>query len=335
MKKIISLFCLFLVCFSMHNIQANSKVDKPTRRSIAYLITPDHGRDYITNGASTILRDREGVFSLSNIENGIEISFIGLNRLNSWTLSFAAPQGQKLLPGIYKNAERYPFNSTKRPGLDISGSGRGCNKLTGEFEILDIGYDDYGSINSIAVNFVQKCDGGHAMTGTVRYNSAVLIDTRFLEKFLPSRNVDTVAYIIEKDHSSLENSEQLRLLTSKQGVMTINPLPYGGNGFYFLFDSEELGLWSFTFVMPKGISPKEGVYIDAQRYPFNSTAKPGIDLVTNEGPIQIIGGQFTILNLVMNKNEVRSLAINFEMVGKDGKTYEGAIRYLSDIPVNL
>ena len=36
--------------------------------------------------------------------------------------------------GFYPNATRFPFQGTGA-GLSISGSGRGCNELTGRFEV--------------------------------------------------------------------------------------------------------------------------------------------------------------------------------------------------------
>ncbi|MEO1377629.1 MAG: hypothetical protein AAFW70_25795 [Cyanobacteria bacterium J06635_10] len=49
-----------------------------------------------------------------------------------WTLSFAAPFNTPLEAGkTYRNAIRFPFQDFNQAGLDVSGEGRGNNKLTG------------------------------------------------------------------------------------------------------------------------------------------------------------------------------------------------------------
>ena len=53
-----------------------------------------------------------------------------------WYIDIAAPVGQPLAVGSYVGAFRAAFRPDGSPGLDISGDGRGCNTLTGKFDIL-------------------------------------------------------------------------------------------------------------------------------------------------------------------------------------------------------
>jgi hypothetical protein len=91
-----------------------------------------------------------------------------------WMASFAPGQGKQLIPGVYLNAMRDPFNGDS-PGLDISGDGRGCNQLSGKFEVLQFNYDAAsGTINTFAANFEQRCENNMPpLQGEIRYNSAV------------------------------------------------------------------------------------------------------------------------------------------------------------------
>ncbi len=57
-----------------------------------------------------------------------------------WYLDLAAPQGQPLVPGVYEGAARYPFQSPSQPGLSFVGDGRGCNTVTGRFQVLEALY---------------------------------------------------------------------------------------------------------------------------------------------------------------------------------------------------
>ncbi len=91
-----------------------------------------------------------------------------------WSLDFKAPNGAELTPGPYEGAARYPFQSPATPGLDVSGSGRGCNNLTGRFDVLEAVYGADGSVQRFAADFEQHCEGGApALRGSVRFNSSL------------------------------------------------------------------------------------------------------------------------------------------------------------------
>jgi hypothetical protein len=117
--------------------------------------------------------------------NGVTISY---NGDSNWTFEFAAPtynpatntnNGQVLTTGYYANASRYPFNSPTKPGLDISGDGRGNNTLSGWFNVLDIGYDSNGELSTFAVDFAQfgetRNSTGPGLYGSLRFNSTIPI----------------------------------------------------------------------------------------------------------------------------------------------------------------
>src|SRR6185503_7360236 len=84
-------------------------------------------------------------------------------------LDLAAPQGSQLLPGAYEGAVRYPFQSPSQPGLSISGDGRGCNTLTGRFDVSEARFGPNGYIERFHATFEQHCEGGAAaLCGEVR-----------------------------------------------------------------------------------------------------------------------------------------------------------------------
>lgn len=89
-----------------------------------------------------------------------------------WNLEFEAPAGRDLTPGRFLNAKRYPFNASTVPGLSVSGQGRGCNQLTGEFTIYEAVWgpdENYANrLLRFDASFVQHCDGGPALTGEIQ-----------------------------------------------------------------------------------------------------------------------------------------------------------------------
>lgn len=129
--------------------------------------------DYIGLGKEQTLTTDDGIFTATGSvsEGVVTVSFEGTSR---WDLNFAAPGGEVLQPGSYENAACYPFQSPIQPGLSVYGDGRGCNTLTGSFDILEISYTLEGEIERFAANFEQHCEGNEpALFGSIRYNASV------------------------------------------------------------------------------------------------------------------------------------------------------------------
>lgn len=103
-----------------------------------------------------------------------------------WYADFAAPYGLPLHVGTYENATRFPFQGVTEPGLSFSGEGRGCNTLTGRFNILEITYSTTSDdIINLAVDFEQHCEGREpALFGSIRYNSDVPLPSLLIGKIV-------------------------------------------------------------------------------------------------------------------------------------------------------
>jgi hypothetical protein len=128
--------------------------------------------DFIGQGRPLNFTAQDGDATLSTLLFGVPAAnvFFDGDSFNSWTLDFAAPNGAVLLPGTYLNAERFPFQSAGRPGLDVSGSGRGCNMLSGQFTVLE--FDSAASPVRFGARFVQSCEGFMPpLRGTVLFNA--------------------------------------------------------------------------------------------------------------------------------------------------------------------
>jgi hypothetical protein len=81
------------------------------------------------------------------------------------------PMGQTLAVGQY-TATRFPFQSNSGAGMNFDGMGRGDNYLHGTFQILRVGFDSDGHVNSLAANFEQWDEYivGAWNRGTILYN---------------------------------------------------------------------------------------------------------------------------------------------------------------------
>lgn len=133
-----------------------------------------HGasNDWIYPGEITI---DDGDFSAS-LSNNSENLHVGLSPASSsdgawWDLYLDSTKlDAPLAVGVWNDAERWPFQSADTPGLDVSGDGRGCNMLTGAFQIETLAVTG-GSVTELTVSFVQYCDGGGPLNGCVHYEA--------------------------------------------------------------------------------------------------------------------------------------------------------------------
>jgi hypothetical protein len=143
-----------------------------TGGSVIYL-DGDPG-DYIHSGIETINVDH---WSALNSGSSNTFWYQWDNASNGgewWSFAFSSVQlGAPLAIGRYDNATRYPFETAGHPGLDVSGSGRGCNISSGWFQIFSIaGGPNNGSFTELTATFEQHCeDGTAALRGCIHYES--------------------------------------------------------------------------------------------------------------------------------------------------------------------
>lgn len=133
----------------------------------------------------------QGIFqtwSTADTPGTVRINYNGGSQWFDFT--FAAPtynpvtntnDGQPLHLGLYDRATRWPFNSPTRPGLDVSGTGRGNNTLYGWFNILELDYNaTTGALDAFAVDFRQYDEAtgpnGPSLYGSLRFNSDIAIN---------------------------------------------------------------------------------------------------------------------------------------------------------------
>jgi hypothetical protein len=124
--------------------------------------------DYIGQGQTVLFTPDTASFSASISQDNNRIfgnvfPFAG----GFWFFRLEAPIGQSLDPGVYEQATRFQTDTT--PGLDIFGDGRGCNMVTGRFEVLEAVYGPGGYVERFHATFEQHCEGAApALFGEIR-----------------------------------------------------------------------------------------------------------------------------------------------------------------------
>jgi hypothetical protein len=105
----------------------------------------------------------------------ISVTVTGKADSQTWNFQFAAPQGQKLQPGVYDGAQRAAFRKPGRPGLDLNGAT--CDNGGGRFDVKDIARDAAGNVQRLWILYEARCEGAPDATyGEVRLGEPVADD---------------------------------------------------------------------------------------------------------------------------------------------------------------
>lgn len=148
----------------------------PATAQVTSLAMQSEPGDYIGQGQNYSYAQSDGTFSAQVYGNNTTVSI----RFNTpsfdhwWNLNFASANGAPLTPGIYLNAKR--FADGVSPALDVFGDGRGCNEVSGSFEVLQATYGPSDTLLTFEATFEQHCEGAApALRGRIRYNANVAL----------------------------------------------------------------------------------------------------------------------------------------------------------------
>lgn len=130
-----------------------------------YILLASDPGDYIGQGQFRVYTAQAAPITVRSTGSLITVSVDG------YTGEFVAMLGTNpLTTGYYGNLMRYPFHNPVRGGLDWSGNGRGCNRLTGWFAIDRIAYSGT-TMTDLEMRFEQHCEeGGPALHGAIRWS---------------------------------------------------------------------------------------------------------------------------------------------------------------------
>jgi hypothetical protein len=97
------------------------------------------GYDWVHRGPPLVIEDGAGwLIDVYDWRDGLP-SDLYIHAGNDWSVRLSSRGlGVGLGPGTYTGAQRAPFAESTHPGLDVSGDGRGCNQISGQFTIVDL-----------------------------------------------------------------------------------------------------------------------------------------------------------------------------------------------------
>jgi len=124
--------------------------------------------DYIGAGALYDYYDTDLSYSFNQTGDVLTINVN--NSVDYWTLRFYVPNVIDI--GPHFDAARYPFQGPQNTGLSVSGNGRGCNTLLGNFVVYE--HATVAGVPMLSLDFEQHCEGvAAALRGSFRVNSLI------------------------------------------------------------------------------------------------------------------------------------------------------------------
>lgn len=277
-----------------------AKAAVPVATLFSYTSEPG---DYIGAGGSNTFTPENATISLSGKASFATISVNAGQEW--WRIELAAPVGEKLQPGIYYNGERASFKTGRAPGLDISGDGRGCNEIWGNFSINQIATNSLGDVTMLDVSFTQRCEESTApaMKGVVKFKAPALSYS------FVSAPGDWVGGGMTQHYRGAES------IFSLTGTDT--------NLWYAV--SGKRDDWHATINAPTGQHLQVGSYNTAR---FADASHAGLDFTGNGRGCNMSSGTLNITTLAMNtQGKVISLGATFTQYCDGGPPLRGKIHY--------
>ncbi|MGF1526113.1 MAG: hypothetical protein ACFCBW_04885 [Candidatus Competibacterales bacterium] len=276
--------------------------------------------DYIGQGQTQTWHSAGGQFTARrNFDQGVTVGFDSADGRTWWTLDFAAPDEGLLTVGVYPTVARFPFQDPGQAGLSVSGSGRGCNTVQGQFEVLDVSYGVDGAVEAFAADFEQHCGGDDAaLFGSVRINSPLPVTTGATALYFDSESGDYIGQGEERTWT--EQDGDFAAGRNFDAGVTID------------FDGVDPGRWwTLDFAAVAAEPLMRGPYEGATRFPFQTPQAPGLSVSGSGRGCNTLEGRFDVLEAEYAADGgVERFAADFEQYCDNSLApLRGAVRYNS------
>lgn len=243
-----------------------------------------------------------------------------------WRVFLAAPAGVPLAVGSYTGAARSAFRPPGSPGLDVSGDGRGCNTLTGQFTVSQIAYSQFNELMLFDATFEQHCEGATpALFGRIR----VEIPPPTPGVSLPAGTITVPTsgnflYLHSEPAEYVGQGSEVLYTSADSKIYSY--LPEGGD--YFrgsVVQGNNAHWWYVDIAAPPGESLAVGSYIRAVRAAFRPAGSPGLDVYGDGRQCSTSNAKFDIDELTFAFGELVVFQATFQQPCGTGSLY-GRIR---------
>lgn len=304
--------------------------------------------DYIGNGETRTWYPVDGAFSATTRASLVDVRYNGGTEW--WGLDLKGPGDARLAPGPYDAAQHYPVQSPTRSGLDVEGSGRGCDMVTGRFDVLEAVYRPDGTLERFAADFEQHCEEGiPALRGSIRFHASAALSPRPDDDGdgIPN-TLDNCRLVTNPGQADIDNdgAGDTCDITPSITYLTLRSEPgdYIGDGQTHTWQPADapfmpkqgdryVGLriagWAVDLHAPFGAALTPGPYEGATRYPFQSPTKPGLSVSGASRGCNARTGRFDVLEVAYRSDgKVQRFAADFKQHCEGVATaLRGSIRF--------
>ncbi|MFB7600469.1 hypothetical protein [Streptomyces sp. NPDC056160] len=252
-----------------------------------YSHTSENG-DWVGQGGSVAYTPKTATITVEGTAEALTARIE--NDSDWWTVELAAPAGEKLHPGVYRDAERAGFATGRAPGLDANGQSRGCNRVYGQFSVNQIATDGSGAISMLDATYTQRCEApdAPALKGVIKYRAYPL------------------SFSYASEPGDYVGQGRTGTHTGATSLFSLRPWGVGGLSFEASGKREN---WSALLVPPTGEVFEPGHTYTTERSSGPGTA--GLD-VSGFGGCNASNGSLTITKLARDMGgTVTALAATF------------------------
>ena len=274
----------------------------PTSGSFLYLNS--QSGDWIGQGQERLFTPADG--KIGGALRGSRFGGAVYLASTGWDVAMSAPDGRPLVVGSYTGASRAAFQAAGSPGLEITGEGRGCNTLTGQFDVTELAFSPLGEITVFDATFEQHCEGlTPALYGRIRIESPAPAPGSTLppgSKTVPTSG--TYLYLI-RTNTSVGPYEELYTAADSSFDWS---WPYSDNSVFHatVIQGNYVHWWYVDIAAAPGNALAVGHYANAVRVISRTAGTPGLDITGDGRGCNEVSGSFDVDEL--------SIAWDYEMI---------------------
>ncbi len=240
--------------------------------------------DYVGAGQGYYSTNQSDI-SITGSPTTVSVAALG------FTMVFDAPGEDNLTVGQYSNAVQYPSNGAA-PGLSVSGNGRACTNLCGNFQLLELATNSVGQVVSLWATFLQHCGCGNTppLTGEIRYHSQLAVGGPLARTLLVPADFPTI-------QSAVNDVSPLAVDTVLVGPgLYVESVQLGSNSVHLVSAAGP----SATFIMAPG-TPAVVCGVDYQNG-ISDMLLCGFTLTNSAEGVHVAGGfsPTIVSNLIVN-----------------------------------
>lgn len=269
-----------------------------------YRFTSQAG-DYVGQGGSAAYKPSTATISVGG--DAQYVRFRVSTADERWDVDLAAPTGERLRPGVYRDAERAAFRTGRAPGLEVSGDGRGCNEVYGQFSVNQIETDASGAVTVLDASYTQHCESADApaLKGVLKYRAYPL----------------SYAYTSDPGDYTGQGATQ----THRGATSTFSLAPYGDGVQYGVSGKRES--WTAILTPPDGEQFAAGHTYQAQR--SHGAGVAGLDVSGNGRGCNTVTGELTVTKLARGDDgAIKAFAATFVQHCEGGEpALHGTVHY--------